>query len=233
MDDLDDRREMDDRDGLDAGDLSSWLSSMAGALRGDHPSDVPCGTCTACCTAAQFIHIGPDETDALGHIPEALLFPAPRMPRGHVLLGYDERGHCPMLIDGQCSIYEHRPRTCRTYDCRVFPASGVQPGDGDQASIGRQALRWRFRYESPSAREEHQAVQAAARFLRQEADRFPEGLVPTNPTQLAVLAVEVHGAFLGRDGATGVVRLIEPDPALARDAIRERMAGARSGQGDR
>ena len=30
-------------------------------------------------------------------------------------MGYDERGHCPMLVDGDCSIYDHRPRTCRMY----------------------------------------------------------------------------------------------------------------------
>ena len=26
---------------------------------------------------------------------------------------------------GGCSIYDHRPRTCRTFDCRVFAAAGV------------------------------------------------------------------------------------------------------------
>jgi Fe-S-cluster containining protein len=30
-----------------------------------------------------------------------------------------------MLIDNRCSIYPHRPRTCGTYDCRVFPAAGL------------------------------------------------------------------------------------------------------------
>ena len=59
------------------------------------------------------------------------------------VLGYDERGHCPMLVDGACSIYEHRPRTCRTYDCRVFPAAGVEP-DADKAPSPTRARRWRF-----------------------------------------------------------------------------------------
>src|SRR5437868_3481590 len=99
-------------EGLAAGDFSSWVRGMLGALRGEHGSDVPCGACTACCTSSQFVHVEPDETDTLSRIPAELLFPAPRLPRGHMLMGYDERGHCPMLIEGKCSIYEHRPRTC-------------------------------------------------------------------------------------------------------------------------
>lgn len=60
---------------------------MQAALRGEGEADVPCGSCTACCTASQFVHIEPDEADALAHIPRQLLFPAPRLPRGHVLMG--------------------------------------------------------------------------------------------------------------------------------------------------
>src|SRR6187399_1589388 len=112
---------------VDAGGFASWIDSLRLALRGEADADVPCGSCTACCTSAQFVHIGPDETDALAHIAPELLVAAPGRPRGHVVLGYDERGHCPMLVDGACSIYEHRPRTCRTYDCRVFPAAGLEP----------------------------------------------------------------------------------------------------------
>src|SRR6476619_2441220 len=115
---------------LPAGDFGAWMTEMQGALRGERGSDVPCNGCTACCTSSQFIHITPDETDTLSRIPTGLLFPAPRMPQGHVLLGYDEQGHCPMLIDDKCSIYEHRPRTCRTYDCRVLPAAGVGIDEG-------------------------------------------------------------------------------------------------------
>src|ERR671913_1128381 len=116
---------------------------MRAALEGTADADVPCGTCTACCTASQFVHIAPDERDTLAHIPKALLFPAPRLPAGHVLMGYDERGHCPMLRDGACTIYAHRPRTCRTYDCRVFPAAGLAPARV-QVEIARRSARWRF-----------------------------------------------------------------------------------------
>src|SRR5204863_6078536 len=83
----------------------------------------------------------------------------PRLPKGHVLLGYDERGHCPMLVDDRCSIYEHRPRTCRTYDCRVFPAAGL---DADQPAIAERVRRWRFAYPTAADRARHEAVRAAA-----------------------------------------------------------------------
>src|SRR5262245_47949648 len=98
---------------------------MDSALRGERSSDVPCGGCTACCSSSQFVLIEPDEAETLAHVPGPLLFPAPGRPDGHVLLGYDDRGRCPMLGDDGCTIYAHRPRACRTYDCRVLAAAGV------------------------------------------------------------------------------------------------------------
>jgi hypothetical protein len=187
---------------LPAGDFSSWLSDMQSALRGDRGSDVPCNGCTACCTSSQFVHIGPDETDTLSHIPAELLFPAPRLPRGHVLLGYDERGHCPMLIDNQCSIYEHRPQACRTYDCRVFPAAGLEIDDDDKVLIAQRANRWQFNFPQPADRDQHDAVRAAATFIREHEDLLPTGSAPANVTQHAVLAIEMHAEFLRSDEKT-------------------------------
>jgi hypothetical protein len=181
---------------LAAGEFSSWLIGLQGALRGERGSDVPCGGCTACCTSSQFVHIGPDETDTLSHIPAELLFPAPGLPPGHVVLGYNERGHCPMLIDNQCSIYEHRPTTCRTYDCRIFAAAGLGLDDEDKVLIARQARRWRFSFPTRADRRRHDAVRAAATFLDEHRGLLPEGAAPTNATQLAVRAVEIHDAFL-------------------------------------
>ena len=159
-------------------------------LAGDQVQ-VPCGDCTACCTSAQFVHIGPEEEEALARIPRALLFPAPGLPKGTMVMGYDEQGRCPMLVDGACSIYDHRPRTCRTYDCRVFTAAGLDP---DGAAITERVRRWRF-----DAGDERlqSAVRAAAAFLRDNARRLG---VSTNPTQVAYLAARIHDLFV--DGAT-------------------------------
>jgi Fe-S-cluster containining protein len=170
-------------DVLAAGSFGAWLRDVQAAIRGERDADPPCAGCTACCTASQFIHIGPDEADTLAHIPAGLLFPAPLMPEGHVVLGHDERGHCPMLRDGRCSIYPHRPRTCRTYDCRVFAAAGVTPEDG---LIAERAARWRFDETDEGDRRLHAAVRRTAVAIRERSKQ------PANATQLAVLAVELH-----------------------------------------
>ena len=200
---------------LAAGDFSSWLAGMQEALKGDRASDVPCDGCTACCTSSQFVHVGPEETDTLAHVPPELLFPAPGLPPGHRVLGYDERGHCPMLVDDRCSIYEHRPRTCRTYDCRIFPAVGVEPDA--KVRISQRARRWRFAYAGEADRARHEAVRAASAFLRRSPGRLPPGAVPRDPVQLAVLAVEIHHLFVRHDGKTDRTEVMEPDP----DAVGE------------
>jgi Fe-S-cluster containining protein len=197
---------------LPAGDFGDWLDGMRAALRHDADADVACGDCCACCSTGHFVHIGPQERDALAHIAPELLFPAPGQPAGHVLLGYDERGHCPLLAgDGRCTIYEYRPRTCRTYDCRVFVAAGVE---ADAPGIAERARRWRFSCPAPADAERLAAVRAAGRFVREHAAAFPGGAVPDDPSQLAVLAVRVADVFL-----TGGDVQAESDPASIADAV--------------
>jgi Fe-S-cluster containining protein len=156
-------------DTLEAGELEAWLAGMHAALEGARDADVPCDGCTACCSSSQFVHIEPDETDTLAHIHAALRFPAPGRPAGHVLLGYDEHGRCPMLGDHGCTIYEHRPRTCRTYDCRVFTATGVEP-DASQPAITARVRRWRFEVPTPAARARWRALHDAAAPTPHEPD---------------------------------------------------------------
>ncbi|MEA2705184.1 MAG: uncharacterized protein QOD63_3129 [Actinomycetota bacterium] len=213
---------------LPAGSFSTWLAGMRRVLGGEGGSAVPCDGCTACCTSSQFIHIGPDETETRAHIPTELLFPAPRLPRGNVLLGYDERGHCPMLVDGACSIYEHRPRTCRTYDCRVFPAAGFDLDGEDKAAIAERARRWQFDFPAENDAVEHAAVQSAARFVLEHADLLPEGVAPATAAQRAVLAVEVHDAFLRIDAETNR-SVVVPNPRP--EAIRAALTSAPRSRG--
>ena len=152
---------------VDAGGYAAWIEGMQRALRGEADADVPCGTCTACCTSSQFIHIAPDEIDALAHIPAELLFPAPGRPSGHQLLGYDERGHCPMFADGRCSIYAHRPRTCRTYDCRVIAAAGLNlDDDPTRSGIAERVRAWTFGMETGRDRARATAVRGAVEEIR-------------------------------------------------------------------
>ena len=209
---------------ISAGDFGTWLREMQGAIRGDQASDVPCGDCTGCCTSSQFVHIGPDEIDTLAHIPKALLFPAPR-PKGQLLMGYDEHGRCPMLVGNQCSIYDHRPRTCRTYDCRIFPASGVGlEGEPEKVRINDRVRRWRFDFATEDDRTTHQAIAASASYLDQRRDELPAGSVPRNATQLAALAIELHALFLDADLDADVDPdvVVNPPLHLVKDVLDRR-----------
>jgi len=188
-----DRTDTRTRD-LEAGEFGAWLDAMRRALRREADADVPCGDCCACCATAHFVHVGPDEPATLARVPRGLLFPAPGMPAGHLLLPYDGRGRCPMLgDDGRCAIYDQRPLTCRVYDCRVFAAAGL---DADREQITRRARRWRFACPAPEDAERLAAVRAAARWVGGHAAAFPGGVVPDDPADLAVLAVRVADVFL-------------------------------------
>ena len=138
-----------------------------------------------------------------------VVFPAPRLPVGHVLMGYDESGHCPMLIDGACSIYEHRPRTCRTYDCRVFAASGLMLDDPTKSAINDQVRRCQFQLADNIDRAELEAVRSAALLLR--------ALEPgSNTTEQSLAAIEIHDQFLATDPGGEGCTAVTPNPESVR-----------------
>lgn len=193
-----------------AGNFSEWLRGAEASLRsGKGGSAVPCGTCTACCRSSMFIHIEPEETQTIQRIPRALLFAAPGLPNGHLLMGYDDKGHCPMLVDNKCSIYEDRPQTCRRYDCRVLAATGIPVDQKTQADIAQRVKAWVFHYESEESRTEHRIVKDAAAFLQKNGDLFPQGSLPTHPAHLAALAVRIYKLFSGTKASD------TPDAAIA------------------
>jgi Fe-S-cluster containining protein len=219
---------------LPAGDFSSWLRHARGALLTGEGTEVECGECTGCCTSSYFIHIGPEETSTLTRIRKDIPVAAPGLPKGHVVLGYDKSGLCPMLSEGACSIYEHRPRTCRAYDCRVFAAAGIAAGGGDKARINARVRRWRFDYPTRRDREEHLAVQAAAGFIREHAECFPGGRTPSDPSQLAVLALKAYGVFLKQSGGPAAGECPASDADVAGAVVEAcRAFDARISQGVR
>lgn len=175
---------------FDAGIFSQWLRQMRSQLRHDKPADVPCGTCTACCTSGYFIHVRPEEKAALARIPKKLLVAAPGLPKGHMLMGHYENGHCPMLVEGKCSIYEQRPQACRVYDCRVFAAAGILPGGDERAEINLRVKGWRFSYPTPDDKALHAAVKAAAKALQ----KGPEP--PSQPSGVALGALDRYPEHL-------------------------------------
>jgi len=64
-------------------------------------------------------------------------------------------------------------------------------------------------------------VRAAAEFLQHE-EVLPEGTSATSATQLAVLAVEVHDAFLRYDAGSRSTRVVTPDIQVVRVALTRR-----------
>ena len=59
-----------------------------------------------------------------------------------------------------------------------------------------------FGYPTDDDRDQHAAVRAAARFLRERAACFPGGAVPESPAQVAILAIKVYEVFLEDGGET-------------------------------
>jgi Fe-S-cluster containining protein len=193
---------------LPAGNFSEWLRAMRRALAGGPAMEVACGDCVGCCTSSYLIKVRANESDALRHIPAEYLKPVAGEP-GSLAMGFGSNGHCPMFGGHGCSIYPHRPDTCRTYDCRIFTAAGMQAGAGRPA-INERIARWQFEYPEDAGRDEHAAVKAAANFLRQHPVRFPGGQVPSMPADIAVRAVKSYQVFLGKaptdaEAAAGIV----------------------------
>jgi len=181
-----------------AGEYSEWLNETINIIKTKGESDVACEECSACCNSSYFVHITPNDKDAIKHIPKELTFIAPGMPKGHLLLGYDSKGHCPMFTNNKCSIYEFRPQTCRQYDCRVFPATGIKNSEKGKEVIAKQSERWKFDFKNKKDKEAFEAVQASAKFIRKNASHFPSGFLPSNATQQAVLAIAVSEIFINK-----------------------------------
>lgn len=169
----------------DAGPFAEWVVAMQDGLRTGRGSDVPCDGCVACCTSGQTIVVEADEASVLP--PEALV---PVGDGAHVL-ARDDAGRCVLLVDGGCTAYEVRPRRCRTYDCRIFPATGLVPED-DKPAIAAVAAEWRFRYETDEDRRRQQAVGMTVVALRS----VQVGGRVTSTTQLAAAAVAAHDELL-------------------------------------
>lgn len=181
---------------INAGEFSVWLNEFIQTMKGNGNGNVPCGNCVGCCTSFKFIHIRPTDVATIENIPKEIIFKAPGLPKGHYLMGYDEKGHCPMFKEGKCSIYNFRPETCKQYDCRVLTASGILIND-ESLDITNKVHSWSFEYSSKESKKLSEAVKLAGKFLCEYSAKFPEGFKPLLNSQLSALAVRVHAEFIG------------------------------------
>lgn len=181
---------------LKAGEFSVWLNEFIRTMKGYGKGSVPCGDCVGCCTSSKFVLVRPIDTATLKAVPKEILFKAPGLPKGHYLMGYDEKGHCPMFKSGRCSIYEVRPETCRQYDCRVMAASGIVIKD-ESVNIIKRIRLWEFEYSTAESENLSKSVKLAGIFLSENRDYFPKDFIPLLDSQLSALAVRVHPEFIG------------------------------------
>jgi hypothetical protein len=101
----------------------------------ERPGEVPCRGCTACCYHP-FVDVYPEKErpEDLAHLDLV------RREDGAVALRKRADGACVHLGAAGCTVYRHRPRACRRYDCRSYAMVGVLDRyDGDRTSPG-----WRF-----------------------------------------------------------------------------------------
>lgn len=179
-------------DVIEAGSFGVWLQQMIASLRGKGGTDVPCGECVGCCISGYPVPLRSTDAleDVVPHEQVLVMSPSAKM-----LLALPD-GTCPMLKNRQCSIYERRPETCRDYDCRIFAAAGIDAGGPERKVINERVRAWRFTYETPQELRVHDAIKAAATFIRQNGAAFAGG-APTAATGSAVLAVKSFALFLG------------------------------------
>ncbi|ABD68039.1 protein of unknown function UPF0153 [Rhodoferax ferrireducens T118] len=181
---------------VEAGDFGVWLTQVLASFRGSAGTDVPCGSCRGCCTSSYFIHVRPSDLKTIGAVPKSLLTAAPGLPQGYKLIGFTSNGFCALLKNGDCSIYSSRLQTCRDYDCRVFTAAGINAGGADKAAINQRVQEWQFSYATGQDQQIHNAIKKAASFIVKNRAAFPGGRAPVAPSDIAVLAIKVHGVFL-------------------------------------
>jgi hypothetical protein len=198
---------------IPAGPFAAWLRAARAALRGEAGMDVPCGDCTGCCTSGYSIQLRPADTLALAAVPPHWLVESAGFAPGQQTLAPRSDGTCRMLEAGRCTIYAQRPQTCLDYDCRVFAAAGIDAGGADKAVINRRVREWRFDYPSGDDRRAHDAVRAAAAFIRRAGDGAAGIRLPTSPMGIAVLALKVSEVFLDPARAT------LDDAALGRELV--------------
>jgi Fe-S-cluster containining protein len=178
----------------DAGSFADWVVAMQHGMRTGAGIDVPCDDCVACCTSGQTIVVEDDEVPALP--PHAVVL----RTDGDLALAIDPDGWCVLLVAGRCTAYEHRPRRCRTYDCRIFPATGLAP-EADKPAIAEWAAAWRFRFDGDEDRRRHAATRLAVVALTS----VQVGGRATSATQRAAAAIAAHDELLGDAAGPDVI----------------------------
>lgn len=173
---------------LNAGPFSSWLEQIRISLHRGESVEVPCGICAACCTSGFYIAISKQETASLDKIPEECLFEIPGVTDA-VYIGCDDQGNCHLLNGERCQIYEHRPVACRTFDCRIYTATGIEPDKESSSPINQKIQGWKFEYPTKKDHNQQLILKAAAAILGASQDIAADNLSTKNSRIIALRAI--------------------------------------------
>ena len=210
---------------LDAGDFLAWVTGMQAALRSEQSSPT-CNSCAACCRSSQFIHIAPDETDTLAHIPAELLFPRRSARPATSSSATTNAGiaRCWSTTSARSTSIAHRPVAPTTV--RVFPAAAVEIEDAAKAHLAQQTRRWRFSYPAPDDRRRHDAVRGRGVSPANRKTSSPPTSSPRTTPSSPSSPSRSTDAFVQRDDEpelvsrrVGPLRHVQPVTARGRGAL--------------
>jgi len=128
-----------------ASPFSARLEMTKIDIKSDIGVSVHCGSCSACCTSGFYIAVSKNKVKTLDRIAEDLLKTIPRIPE-LFYIGFNKKGHCHLLIENHCSIYDFRPDSCRTFECRIYSATGIKLDKDEISPINLPIKEWKFSY---------------------------------------------------------------------------------------
>jgi hypothetical protein len=162
---------------------------------------VPCGSCRECCWHGRVdVYPGMDEMEHLD---------AERDDDGKYWLRKREDGACVHLGDKGCTIYAHRPRSCRAYDCRLYALTGVL----DSFDNGHHQPAWVFQPESLESRALEGACGILGKIVFAQARRAGEGISARD----VAVAVTTHPKLEQTIGA--VLTLLKCTPEQQKEVL--------------
>ena len=180
-------------DANDAGALSAFLADFRLGQHEGTTLSTPCGNCSACCSSGLEIFIDQSEVEVLALLPHDSLVPLEDRQAGNFMLRSRKDGRCPMLGSSGCTTYDRRPRTCRSFDCRIFTATGIEPPGGRTSKVAIRARNWTFDDSKSSEGTTRQALDATVKFLKAFEEVFiPYGIEPGTPIVENVAADLMH-----------------------------------------
>ena len=97
--------------------IAAWFRSLHWSLASNGQTDVPCNGCTECCKSNQGLFLHPEQGDEVESYRHRVV--RDRATGNPVfLLATEANGQCVYLGASGCTIYDHRPLLCRSFDCR-------------------------------------------------------------------------------------------------------------------